>query len=171
MDNVLIHHGILGQKWGIRRFQNKDGTLTAAGRRRLFNQQITYDEQGNIKESDRNRARGAVHQTTATDYRNLSSGLQSAKSVTNTISNIEKQSADRKRAKIANEFNLSDMSDKELREAVNRLNMEKQYKTLKTENISTGNDYIANILSTAGDVLAVGASLASIAVAIHTIRS
>lgn len=30
----VSHHGILGQKWGIRRFQNKDGTLTAAGKKR-----------------------------------------------------------------------------------------------------------------------------------------
>lgn len=30
----LEHHGILGQKWGVRRYQNKDGTLTAAGKRR-----------------------------------------------------------------------------------------------------------------------------------------
>ena len=32
---VLIHHGIKGQKWGIRRFQNNDGRLTPAGRKRV----------------------------------------------------------------------------------------------------------------------------------------
>ena len=35
MDTVeLYHHGIKGQKWGVRRFQKKDGTLTAAGKKR-----------------------------------------------------------------------------------------------------------------------------------------
>lgn len=31
---VLEHHGILGQKWGVRRYQNKDGSFTAAGKAR-----------------------------------------------------------------------------------------------------------------------------------------
>ena len=30
----LYHHGILGQKWGVRRYQNADGTLTEAGKKR-----------------------------------------------------------------------------------------------------------------------------------------
>ena len=32
--NELYHHGILGQHWGIRRFQNEDGTRTTAGKKR-----------------------------------------------------------------------------------------------------------------------------------------
>lgn len=36
MDELeLQHHGIKGQKWGIRRFQNADGSLTAAGKQRV----------------------------------------------------------------------------------------------------------------------------------------
>lgn len=33
-DNVMQHHGIKGQKWGVRRFQNADGSLTTAGKQR-----------------------------------------------------------------------------------------------------------------------------------------
>lgn len=33
--DYLVHHGIKGQKWGIRRYQNPDGTLTDAGKKRL----------------------------------------------------------------------------------------------------------------------------------------
>ena len=39
----LYHWGILGQKWGVRRFQNKDGSRTAAGKRREEEQEKSED--------------------------------------------------------------------------------------------------------------------------------
>ena len=36
-DEELAHHGILGQKWGVRRYQNKDGSLTPKGKKHYGN--------------------------------------------------------------------------------------------------------------------------------------
>ena len=40
----LAHHGILGMKWGVRRFQNKDGSLTEAGKKRYSGSVLSDDE-------------------------------------------------------------------------------------------------------------------------------
>lgn len=60
-DEELYHHGIKGQKWGVRRFQNKDGSLTSAGKKR-------YDDDGpnNTKtddKSDNRKQHGKAYRT------------------------------------------------------------------------------------------------------------
>ena len=42
-NTSLSHHGILGQKWGIRRFQNPDGSLTESGRKRYSGKSTVYE--------------------------------------------------------------------------------------------------------------------------------
>ena len=55
----LAHYGIKGQRWGIRRFQNEDGSLTAAGRRKY---NVNEDGTANLKDGYRKsqNTKGAV---------------------------------------------------------------------------------------------------------------
>jgi hypothetical protein len=62
MDNYLEHHGIKGQKWGVRRYQNKDGTLTAAGKKRV--EETTKKE--SQSEQNKNIGRAAIAAATVT---------------------------------------------------------------------------------------------------------
>lgn len=41
MDNEVYHYGVKGMKWGVRRYQNKDGTLTNTGKKRLIEERRT----------------------------------------------------------------------------------------------------------------------------------
>ena len=45
----LQHHGIIGQKWGVRRYQNPDGTLTEEGKQRYLNPDGTLNAEGQKK--------------------------------------------------------------------------------------------------------------------------
>ena len=71
--------------------------------------------------------------------------------------------------KVRNE--LSKMSDQELRNRINRMQMEQQYSSLNPSKVSRGASYAAGALAVIGSLAAIGGSIASIAIATKQLKA
>lgn len=63
-NDILQHHGVKGQKWGVRRYQNYDGSLTAAGRRRVgqnYKEQLAVEKRIDKLNKKRDSNRKAIN--------------------------------------------------------------------------------------------------------------
>lgn len=173
MDHMeLYHHGVKGQRWGIRRYQNKDGSLTAAGQKR-------YDRdirENNAKKKD-NRIKD-LEETGPDPKRWVKEDLKRSKDVVDTnatlvkeLKKIEESTTSKPKAK---RLNLENMSDKELRDKINRELLEQQYNKLFADispaQVSRGREILRNTLETAGSVLEITGSALSVALAIKELR-
>lgn len=60
MADIIVHYGVKGMKWGVRRYQNKDGSLTPAGKAR----ERTKNEKRSRSELSRNRRTASLEELT-----------------------------------------------------------------------------------------------------------
>lgn len=178
-NGVFYHSGIKGMKWGVRRYQNKDGSLTDAGKKRYnkeadagdYNQtksdgtRFKQTKKGKVETLKADPSRYAKEdnealRTVVNETRGLTSGLKS-------INEASIRKTKSKRVKM----DLSNMSDKEMRDQINRALLEKQYNDMFAPQKSTrGREHVNEVLDVAGSVLAVGASAIGIAVGILTLK-
>lgn len=165
MENELYHHGIKGMKWGVRRYQNSDGSLTAAGKKR-------YDR--DIRENDARKKENRIKidgpdadRWVKEDLRRSKATIDGASSMINQAGRMLDKNYKKKQSKI----DLSNMTDKQLRDRINRSNLEKQYIDMfAPETTSKGRRYAKAVLETAGTVLAFGSSALGIALSIKELK-
>ena len=158
----LYHYGIKDMKWGRRRYQNPDGSLTPEGRARYG-----YKATDNLEDSERTRK---ANMAVATDYQNISKGAKGGTQAAQAAANIARRGQERERARAKAQIDLSGMSDDEIRQKVNRMNLERQYKDLATADVGAGKAYASDILSTVGDVVTIAGGIATIAGTIYMIK-
>lgn len=152
--NELFHFGIKGQKWGMRRYQNADGTLTEAGKIRYLK---------GYKAGDPESEKKAVFDVDKWNKDSENFDQKEVKLVKETGSMSSQAAAaisTEKGSKVINNKDYSGIPDDEMRKRINRLSMEKQYGDLTGDNkyVMTGKEKAKEVLQTIGAVLGIAAS-------------
>lgn len=129
METYLAHHGILGMKWGVRRYQTEDGTLTATGKVR-YGRKMTAQR------------KAAARKAAQTKKRNAEAKAKEA----------AKREADERAGRPRD---VNTMSDQEIRDFLNRKDLEKRYLAEVTpKQVEKGKSAAQKYLSKFGDTLA-----------------
>lgn len=173
----LYHYGIKNMKWGFRRYQNADGTLTPAGKKR-------YARDAREREFDKYDEATGVHYKSskkngrsdlAVDaHRYVKEDMERSKNLADAGVRL---SGDMKRISEKNMKNrpkptmdLSNMTDKEMRDQINRALLERQYADMfAPQTVSRGREYFNKTLDVAGDVLTVTGSALAVALSIKAL--
>ena len=125
MDRYLQHYGILGMHWGERRYRNKDGTLTEAGKKRYGTREKyekgrkEYDEYWTKPQNaGKDKPKSSRQEQTFNKSRNA---LDSARDITRIGSKYSKRPSHPE---------LKGMSNKEIQDAITRMDLERRYSSL-----------------------------------------
>ena len=147
-SDELYHHGILGQRWGIRRYQKKDGSLTPAGLKR-------YGSEANFKKIQRAEAtakkeaeKAKYRAKTEAEIAKINKKYKINKQDEKKEETKEKEKSSKPKTKSINE-----MTDDEIRARINRIQLENQLKSLTPVQQTKGQKFVKMVSDTAAPAI------------------
>lgn len=131
----LYHHGIKGQKWGVRRFQKKDGSLTPAGKKRYYDTPELNQQKSDMKTARAARNASGREYSRAADLYSNAPTMKNRKAYQNAHDKYQIDKATYQRAKLKYDTNreVARIQDKGIEfknKSKHRLQLEEQYKKL-----------------------------------------
>ena len=168
-NDQIWHWGVKGMKWGVRRYQNADGSLTDAGKRRY-----STDVAANAKKKKNNRlpeeSLNDPNRWVKEDQERTKRVVDSGSQMTSNLKTLNDKSM-RIQARRAPKMDLSKMTDQEMRERINRAMLEKQYDDMfNPKKVYSGREAVSDTLEIAGSVLTITSSALGIALAIKELK-
>lgn len=148
-NGELYHWGTKGMKWGIRRYQNKDGSLTPAGKKRYAQEEAKLKEREKvIKNKERIKAKMGKLSAKKAELDAREDALNGPKK---SKKNAGKKSPE---SNASRPKSIKDMTDDELREHINRMQLEKNFydtqKNLANANpprVSAGQKFVTSLMN------------------------
>ncbi len=186
-SDTLVHEGIPKMKWGVRRYQNPDGTLTELGKQRLrekrhaaMNKDADKYDRTKISQQEYDERVKALNNKLSDPDKWVREDIDSAKRMADfggkaieAGKNIEK--ATRPEAPKVKRLDLRNMSDQELRAQIDREVLERRYNELfnaqPPARISKGRQRVQTALEVGGAVLGVTSTALGVALAIKQLKS
>ncbi len=167
-NNQIWHWGVKGMKWGVRRYQNADGSLTDAGKKR-YDRDITTNAKKRKEKLSENALRDP-NRWVREDRERAKSVADASNQMAGNLKTLNDKSM-RIQARRTPKMDLSKMTDQEMREQINRAMLEKQYDDMfNPKKVYSGREAVSDTLEIAGSALAITSSALSIALAIQKLR-
>jgi hypothetical protein len=136
---------------------------------------IKIDKNGRVAPEDQDKAISEIEKQISKDWSNKSSVLSNSSKLLNDVGKFREKNRNRTAKTKAAGENLTEMSNDDLKkyidERTERMSLERKYREIKEAEYNRGRAKVDDVLETAGTILALGATAATIAATIHTLKS